>query len=145
MAEKENVELAKLQIAALNSRDLESYVSRFAESYVGHSELAPGPILGRAGVRQNVENIFRAFPDLRLEVEQTIASGDSVAVRFVARGTHQGNFAGVAPTNKSIELHACNVIEVSNGKVIRGRLYADNATMFQQIGVFSLPRATAAG
>ena len=120
-------------------------MSRFAESYVGHSELAPGPIQGRAGVRQNVENIFRAFPDLRLEVEQTIASGDSVAVRFVARGTHQGNFAGVAPTNKSIELHACNVIEVSNGKVIRGRLYADNATMFQQIGVFSLPRATAAG
>ncbi|MGP0076519.1 MAG: ester cyclase [Bryobacteraceae bacterium] len=144
MAEKENIELAKLQIAALNSRDLESYVSRFDESYVGHSETAPGPIQGRAGVRQNVENIFKAFPDLRLEVEQIIASGDSVVVRFVARGTHKGNFAGIAPTNKSIVLHACNVTDVSNGKVIRSRLYADNATLFQQIGVFSLPKATAA-
>jgi len=144
MAEKENIELAKVQIAALNSRDLENYVSRFDESYVGRSELAPGPIQGRAGVRQNIDNIFTAFPDLRLEVEQIIASGDSVVARFVATGTHRGNFAGVPPTNRSIELHACNVLEVSNGKIIRGRLYADNATLFQQIGVFSLPRATAA-
>ena len=144
MAEKDNVELAKLQIAALNSRDLEGYLSRIDESYVGESETAPGPIRGREGARQNVEMILRAFPDLRIEVEQVIASGNTVVSRFRVTGTHKGHFAGIAPTNRSITMQACSVVEMSNGKAIRGRLYADNASLFQQLGVLSLPRATAA-
>lgn len=145
MAEKDNIELAKQQIAALNSRDLKGYLSRIDESYTGQSELSPGPIRGREGVRQYIESLLGAFPDLRLEVEQVIASGDTVVVRMHATGTHKGNLAGIPPTNKSIVLHACNVVEVRNGKAIQGRLYADNASLFQQLGVLSLPKTAAAG
>ena len=145
MAENDNIEYAKKQIAALNARDLDGYLSRIDESYVGQSETAPGPIQGREGVRQNLEGIFRAFPDLRIDVEQIIATGDSVVARIRMTATHKGSFAGIAPTNKSIALEACNVLEIRDGKAIRGRLYADNATLFQQLGALSLPRATAAG
>jgi len=145
MAEKENIEHVKQQMAALNARDLDGYLSRVDESYTGHSETSPGPIRGREGVRQNLETIFRAFPDLRVETEQIIASGDTVVVRMRMTATHKGSFAGIAPTNKSIVLHACNVAEIRNGKTIQGRLYADNATLFQQLGVLSLPRTAAAG
>ena len=144
MAENDNIEYAKKQIAALNARDLDGYLSRIDESYVGQSETSPGPIRGREGVRQNLETIFRAFPDLRIDVEEVFASGDSVVARLRMTGTHKGSFAGIAPTNKSIVLEACNVGEIRNGKAIRGRLYADNATLFQQLGALSLPRATAA-
>jgi steroid delta-isomerase-like uncharacterized protein len=145
MTEKENIQLAEQQIAALNARDLEQYLSRIDDSYVGESELAPGPIRGREGVRQNIEMILKAFPDLRIEIEQTIASGDHVVARVRATGTHKGNFRGIAPTNKSIVLHGCNVVEVRNGKAVRGRMYGDNASLFQQLGVLSLPQAKAAG
>ncbi|HTC89606.1 MAG TPA: ester cyclase [Bryobacteraceae bacterium] len=145
MTENDNVEYATKQIAALNARDLDGYLSRIDESYVGQSETAPGPIQGREGVRQNLEGIFRAFPDLRIDVEQIIATGDSVVARIRMTATHKGSFAGIAPTNKSIALEACNVLEIRDGKAIRGRLYADNATLFQQLGALSLPRATAAG
>jgi steroid delta-isomerase-like uncharacterized protein len=144
MAEKENIEYAKQQIAALNARDLDGYVSRIDDSYVGQSETAPGPIRGREGVRQHLETLFTAFPDLRIEIEQIIASGDSLVVRTRATGTHKGSFAGVAPTNKSIVLQGCNVLEIRNGKAIQGRLYADNATLFQQLGALSLHKATVA-
>ena len=144
MAEKENIEFAKQQIAALNAHDVDGYVSRIDDSYVGQSETAPGPIRGREGVRQNLEMLFRAFPDLRVEVEQIIASGDSVVVRTRATGTHKGSFAGIAPTNKSVVVEGCNVTEIRNGKAIKGRLYSDNASLFQQIGIMSLPEATAA-
>lgn len=145
MAEKENIEHTKLQIAALNARDIDGYLSRIDESYIGQSETSPGPIRGREGIRQNLEAILRAFPDLRLETEQIIASGDSVVARLRMTATHKGNFAGIAPTNKTIVLHACNVVEIRNGKTIQGRLYADNASLFQQLGAMSLPMATAAG
>ncbi len=145
MAENENIELARKQIDALNTRDLDQYVSRVDESYVGQSETAPGPVRGPEGARGNIGMLLNAFPDLRVEIQDILASGDRVVVRMRATGTHKGNFAGIAPTNKSFTLEACNVIEIQNGKVIRTRLYADNLTLFQQLGVVSLPRAASAG
>jgi len=145
MAEKDNILFSEQQIAALNSRDLDRYLSRIDDSYVGQSETAPGPIRGRAGERQNLEGLIKAFPDLRIEIEQILASGDSVVTRMRATGTHQGSFAGIAPTGKSISMQACSVVEIRNGKAVRGRLYADNATLFQQLGALSLPKAMSAG
>jgi steroid delta-isomerase-like uncharacterized protein len=144
MSEMDNIQFAEKQLAALNARDLDGYLSRIDESYVGRSETAPAPIRGREGVRQNLEATFRAFPDLLIETEQIIASGDSVVARIRMTATHKGSFAGIAPTNKTIVLEACSVLEVKNGKAIRGRLYADNASLFQQLGVLSLPKAAAA-
>jgi steroid delta-isomerase-like uncharacterized protein len=144
MAEKDNIQLAEKQIAALNAQDLDQYLSRIDDSYVGESETAPGPIRGPEGVRKNLEMLFGAFPDLRLEIEQILASGDHVVIRLAVTATHKGNFAGIAATNKRISFHACNVVELRNGKAIRGRLYGDNATLFQQLGVLSLPKAKAA-
>ena len=145
MAEKDNVLFSEQQIAALNSRDLDRYLTRIDDSYIGHSETAPGPIRGREGVRQNLEGLIKAFPDLRIEIEQILASGDSVVTRMRATGTHQGSFAGIAATGKSMSMQACSVVEIRNGKAVRGRLYADNATLFQQLGVLSLPKAMSAG
>lgn len=144
MAENENIELAKKQIAALNARDLDTYVSRIDESYVGESELG-GTVRGREGVRQYLETILRAFPDLKIDIEEVIASGNSVVTRFRMTATHKGSYAGIAATNKSVVLNACSVTEVRNAKSLRSRLYADNAALLQQVGALSLPRATAAG
>jgi len=46
MAENENIEYAKQQIAALNAHDVDTYVSRIDESYVGQSEMSPAPSAG---------------------------------------------------------------------------------------------------
>jgi steroid delta-isomerase-like uncharacterized protein len=145
MSEKENIETAKKQIAAFNARRIDEYLNGVDESYVGESESPLGPVRGREGVRKNFEMLLAAFPDLRLEVEQILASGDFVVVRYGITGTHKGNFAGIAATNRPVNYHACSVVEVRNGKAVRLRAYADNATLFQQLGVLSLPRAAAAG
>jgi predicted ester cyclase len=68
-----------------------------------------------------------------------------VVTRLRMTATHRGAYVGVAATNKSIVLQACNIVEVRNGKAVRARLYADNAALLQQLGALSLPRATAAG
>ena len=145
MAEKDNIEYAKQQIAALNARDIDGYLSRIDESYVGYSETRPEPIRGVEGVRQYIQSLLIAFPDLKIETEQVIASGETVVTRMRATGTHRGSYVGIAPTNKSIVIEACSVTEIKNGKTIHSRMYADNVKLLQQFGVLSLPRATAAG
>jgi steroid delta-isomerase-like uncharacterized protein len=145
MSEIENLRFAEEATAALNAHEIDRYLQLIDDSYVGESELTPGGLQGRAGVRQRLELVFRAFPDLRLETEQTLASGDFVVGRGRLTGTHKGNYAGIPPTNKSVSWGVCTVTEVRNGKAIRGRLYADNASLLQQLGVLSLPRPAAAG
>jgi len=145
MSEQENIETAKKQIAALNARNLDEYLSRIDESFVGESESPLSPIRGREAARKALEMTLAAFPDLRLEIEQILASGDFVVARVGFTGTHKGNYLGIAATNKRVNYHSCNVVELRNGKAIRSRLYADYATLFQQLGVLSLPKAAAAG
>lgn len=145
MPEKENIAIAEQAIAAINARNIESILQRLDDSYVGESEIAPGPIRGRDGARKMLEMQFTAFPDLHLEVEQILASEDHVVIRARASATHKGNFAGIAPTNKRVNWQSCNVVEVRNGKVVRGRLYADYLSLFGQLGVINLPKAQAAG
>jgi steroid delta-isomerase-like uncharacterized protein len=145
MSEQENLRFAEEALAALNAHDIDRYLQQLDDSYVSESELAPGPVQGRAAVRQYLETIFGAFPDLRLEREQVLASGDFVVGRWRLTGTHKGNYAGIAPTNKSVSWRACSVVEVRNGKAVRSRLYADNVSLLQQLGAISLPRPAAAG
>jgi len=145
MAEKENIQLAEQQIAALNARDLDGFMSCVDDSYIGHAETAPGPVRGRAGMRRYMETILGAFPDLHVEIEEVLASGNSVIVRQRWIGTHQGNFAGIAPTNKGIVMQSCNILEIRGGKVMQSRMYSATATLFQQLGILSLPKAATAG
>jgi steroid delta-isomerase-like uncharacterized protein len=144
MAENDNAQYAQLQVAALNAHDVDAYVSRIDDSYVGHSETVPEPIRGKEGARQSIQRLLAAFPDLKAEILQVITSGNFVVSELRVTGTHKGNFAGIAPTNKTISVQGCNVIELRNGKAIKGSLYAENASLFQQLGVLSLPKASAA-
>jgi predicted ester cyclase len=89
--------------------------------------------------------MFQAFPDAHLEIEELIASGDHVVSRVVVTGTHKGAFAGIAPMNKKVSWHSCNVVEVKNGKAIRSRIYADHVSLFRQLGVIPMPKTTTAG
>ena len=122
MTEQENMQIAKKQIAALNARNVDEYLSRVDESC-------------REGMRKSLEVLFVALPDVRLEIEQISASEDFVVVHSIITGTHKGNFAGIAATNKPVNFHACNLVELRNGKAIRVRGYADKDTLFQQLGV----------
>jgi len=145
MSEKENTHLAEQAISALNAHDLDRFVKLLDSSYVLELELAQGKIHGPDGARQHLEAYLKAFPDLRIDVEQIIASGDHVVVRARVTGTQKGNFMGIAPTNKMIKWQVCDVFEVKNGKMVRDRVYAENAKVFQQLGVLSMPRTQAAG
>jgi steroid delta-isomerase-like uncharacterized protein len=145
MTEDNNLKLAEQQIAALNAHDIDRYLQRIDTTYVGESETLPGPVHGPEGARQALNMLFTGFPDLRIEVEQLLASGNHVIARLRMTGTHKGNFAGVAPTNKSVSWQSCSVVELREGKAIRNRVYAGNASLLRQLGVLSLPKATAAG
>ena len=88
---------------------------------------------GPEGFKQFVTTFITAFPDLHLTIDDMVAEGDKVALRITARGTHQGDFMGIAPTGKQVTAPGIVIQRLTGGKLAEGWLVNDLLTMFQQM------------
>jgi steroid delta-isomerase-like uncharacterized protein len=85
--------------------------------FIGH-EMPPGMPRGPEGVRQFYAGIRAGLPDVRLVVEDMIAEGDKVVVRWRAAATHRGTFLGIPPTGASVSFTGIAVYRLSGGRVV---------------------------
>ena len=81
-----------------------------------------------------------AFPDRRFVVEDMIAEGDKVSARFTMRGTHKGEFRGIAPTGKEVIMTGIDIIRLTEGKMVEDRVEVDQLGMMRQLGVVPSPQ-----
>ena len=93
---------------------------------------------GHEGFRQFMEGWSDAFPDGRAEDTNVYVGEDFAVTEFVGRGTHTGTLrtpAGeIPPTEHSVEWPLCEVYQIRDGKIVRGRTYFDAATLMDQLG-----------
>ena len=94
---------------------------------------APGQAPGLEGFKQVNTMLRAAFPDLRLPVEEMVAEGDRVSVRFTARGTHQGEFWGAPPTGSRVAWEVISIVRVAGGKIAECWSQSDVAGLRQQL------------
>ena len=80
-----------------------------------------------------------AFPDLHFTVEDQIAEGDMVANRVTARGTHQGEFMGIAPTGKQVTVTGITIDRIAGDKLEESWASWDFLGLMQQLGAIPEP------
>ena len=80
-----------------------------------------------------------AFPDLHQTIEEQIAEGDKVAYRWTARGTHQGELMGLAPTGNRVLFTGISIARLSEGKIEEIWENYNALGMMQQIGAVPSP------
>lgn len=97
--------------------------------------LPPGP----AGFKLFVGMIRSAFPDYKDTIEEVIAEGDKVVVRWTFRGTHEGDFQGIAPTHKQVTTTGISIFRVAAGKITDDWTNIDMLGMLQQLGAIPSP------
>jgi predicted ester cyclase len=81
-----------------------------------------------------------AFPDRRFIVEDMIGEGDKVSARFTMRGTHKGEFRGIAPSGTELTMTGIDMIRLSEGKLVEDRVEVDQLGMMQQLGAETSPQ-----
>ena len=89
--------------------------------------------------KQRLAGLRAAFPDVQLVIEDLITEGDRVAFRMLLRGTHQGTFQGIPPTQKQVTVFAFDVVRIENGKFIEHWGGPDLLTLLQQLGAVISP------
>ena len=72
-----------------------------------------------------------AFSDFQVTVEDQIAEGDKVVTRWSARGTHDGNFAGIPPTSKHVTVTAIHIHQIVDGRI---------AALWEEFDMFGLQK-----
>ncbi len=61
----------------------------------------------------------KAFPDLRISVQDMVAEGDKVAVLWTFRGTHTGpGYEGLPPTGTRVEVRGITIWRIVDGRIV---------------------------
>jgi steroid delta-isomerase-like uncharacterized protein len=96
--------------------------------------VGPG-ISGRTALAEFYATFGTAFPDWHMTIDDMVAEGDKVVVRYTANGTHQGEFQGIPITGKPYTQNAIVIYQLTNGKIVEGWLQTDMLSMMQQLGL----------
>jgi len=91
------------------------------------------------GYKQMVTNLCVPFADIHSTIEDMVAEGDKVAVRWTWRGIHKGEFIGIAPTGKQVAITGITILRISGGKIVEEWGEMDSLGMREQLGVLPPP------
>lgn len=131
MSNEANKQIVREYVDAFNRGDIERLTTLFAPDALVYG------VLGWGGM-DKVLPIWRELHDLlamELQIEDIVADGDTVAVRYTERGTSVGEFRAQAPTGKSYEITAMEWFVLKDGKIHRRWGARDSGAQFRQMGL----------
>jgi steroid delta-isomerase-like uncharacterized protein len=94
---------------------------------------------GPEGIKRYVMMYRMAFPDVHFTIDDLIAEGERVVIRWTVTGTHTGELQGIAPTGKSVTVTGMVISRFARGKVEEDWINFDALGLMQQLGVVPAP------
>src|ERR671917_1822702 len=142
---KEDISMSAEENKAVVRREMEELFNQGGNLDVADEIIAPnyvsyeptsGEVRGIEGAKQFAATYREAFPDLQNTIEDMVAEGDKVVVRFRGRGTHQGETEAFGPpTGKRMEMTGITIKGLSDGKIVEAWTNFDALGMMQQLGL----------
>jgi predicted ester cyclase len=113
-----NAELVKAFYEVIVSEnrldELDRYISDDCVQKVGEKEIHIGII----GMKKHLVALKETYPDYAMKIIRQYSDGDYVISEFIMRGTHKGEFIGIKPTNKVLEITGVDIDKVVDGKIV---------------------------
>ena len=140
MSPEENKALVHRDIEAWNRGNLAELLATIDElvvpDFVYHLPNLPFPggIRSREDFKQFATGFLTALPG-QFTIEDLIAEGDKVVVRYTYRGTHQGQWRSAAPTGKEVAFTGNLTYRIVDGKIVEVWELADQLSMLRQLGI----------
>ncbi len=132
----------RLYDEVFNARRLDVIDEITTPAYLEHDPL-PGQGEGRDGLRDRVSMLVAAL-DPHFTVEDIIAEGDRVVVRWRNQGTHVDNFLGIPATGRSFDIAGIDIYRIEDDRLAEHWHVVDQLTMMMQLGLIPAPDAAPA-
>jgi len=103
----------------------------YADDFVDDS---PGGGQGRDMIKDAVTGFHRAFPDLRIDIEDAFTVADKVVLRYIAHGTQTGTYYDIPPSGKTVSVRGITIFQIKSGKIKTEWTEYDRLGLMRQIG-----------
>jgi steroid delta-isomerase-like uncharacterized protein len=119
----------------INAGDIDGFGRQLADDFVERDEI-PGLPPTKEGVVQYFRLLLAAFPDMKMDVQDSFASGDKAVARLRVSGTHKGEFMGIPATGNLVSMNLIDITRFGDDGLAREHWgVADQLAMMQQLGV----------
>jgi steroid delta-isomerase-like uncharacterized protein len=123
-----------------NQGNLSAASELLADQVRFHDPVFPNLNPGIQNIKNHIEQCRRAFPDLKFTIEDTIAERNEVVLHWSFYGTHKGQFLGMQPTNRQVNLNGTSIYRLEGSKIAEEYANWNLASMMQQLGVVEIPK-----
>lgn len=110
--------------------DMELYAKTIDPAFVDHT---PHPDQVAGAPNYYMQLLRGAFPDLEVVLHDQLAEGDKVVTRKSYRGTHRGEFLGIAATGRAVDLAVIDIIRLQDGRFVEHWSVVDLAGLTAQL------------
>ncbi len=118
----------------ISAGDIDGFGEMLADDFVEHEE-QPGFPPSKEGVLEFFRAQLAAFPDMSMNPQDVLVSGDKVVARLRVTGTHQGDFMGMPATGREIDVKLIDITRFGDdGLAYEHWGVLDSMTMMQQLG-----------
>jgi steroid delta-isomerase-like uncharacterized protein len=142
----------------MSTKDLKALERRFANEFnkgkaatmtvidetcapnVVYHQAAGTDIRGLKNFKQFFSDMFNAFPDFHMTIDDIVAEGDKAVIRYTYTGTHKGAFMGIPATNKKVTGWTIQIDRFAGGKCVEAWERTDTLGFMQQLGVVPTPQ-----
>ena len=94
--------------------ELFKYVSEDCVLRTGEKEI----FMGIDGMKRHLLALRETYPDYTMKIIRQYIEGDYVISEFIMKGTHKGDFIGIKPTNKVLEITGVDIDKVIDGRIV---------------------------
>jgi steroid delta-isomerase-like uncharacterized protein len=133
------IDAAKAPLLAYNQKDWKAVRSSITQDFIYDEVGTRRKVQGAEQTITLWQAWAEAMPDSKATVDNAVSSGNTVLLELTWRGTHSGPLqtpkGSFAATGKKMEVRACAVVELVDGKAKLQRHYFDMATLLQQLGI----------
>jgi ketosteroid isomerase-like protein len=128
---QENVEVVRQAIAAVNARDIDTYLGCCPENVRLETPLAPlgASYEGQEAVRRFFADVADTAPDFRITLESAEAARPDMVIASL-RVSSTGRVSGIPMDN-----HPTNVYDLDAGRIARVRIFPDRREALKAVGL----------
>jgi predicted ester cyclase len=142
-AEKANVAAFNKEIEAFNKHDTAGALGSAADDLVFTELTAPADRTSKKTALKGVEEMYKAFPDVKLDVKSVWDAGDYVLAVGTWSGTNTGDMpaAHLKKTGKAVSVQFIEIDQFAAGKTKHIWIFSNGAAMAAQLGLMPPPGA----
>jgi predicted ester cyclase len=138
MGVEENKAAVTRALEHFNAQD-DRYYDVYTDDVVAHG-FPPDVPPNLDGIRAMFGGMWVAFPDLHGDLQRIVAEDDMVAIQLRVSGMHEGEFMGMAPTGKRIDIEVMAFLRFDDdAKIVERWTRMDEVAMLTQLGAMPAP------